>query len=191
MPLALDGERFSTRAFMSPGYAGLDPWNNLPTACAVGYRYVAGYAGCKMSKLQASAKRTLGAGAARAAESSLGHPKRRQAAALQMAYHLSMRLSAGLLWIAVALCVATADAGRLPFRLYRTAQGLPRNSATCLVAGQNGVMWFCTTEGLARFDGHEFRVFGPKQGLPSSIVYGLFPSRTGGYWLITDKGLCR
>jgi hypothetical protein len=30
----------------------LDPWNNLPTAGAVGYRYVAGSAGCKMSKLQ-------------------------------------------------------------------------------------------------------------------------------------------
>src|SRR5580693_5964768 len=54
MRLAVDGDCFSTPAFMSPGYAGVDPWNDLPTAGAVGYRYVAGYAGCKMSKLQAA-----------------------------------------------------------------------------------------------------------------------------------------
>src|SRR5580658_8306894 len=51
MRLAADGECLSTRALMSPGYAGLHPWNDLRTAGAVGYRYVAGYAGCKMSKL--------------------------------------------------------------------------------------------------------------------------------------------
>jgi ligand-binding sensor domain-containing protein len=96
-----------------------------------------------------------------------------------------------LLWIAAALCSAPSNAGRLPFRIYRTVQGLPRNSVTCMVAGQNGIMWFCTTEGLARFDGHEFRVFGPQQGLPSRTVYGFFPSRVGGYWVITDRGLCR
>src|SRR5580658_304997 len=101
------------------------------------------------------------------------------------------RRAAALLWIAAALCSAPGQAGRLPFRIYRTAQGLPRNSVTCMVAGQNGVMWFCPTEGLVRFDGHEFRVFGPEQGLPSRTVYGFFPSRTGGYWVITAGGLCR
>jgi hypothetical protein len=60
MRLAADG--LSTRAFMSPGYAGLHPWNDLPTAGAVGYRYIAGYAGCKMYKLQGKAQpfRTTG-----------------------------------------------------------------------------------------------------------------------------------
>jgi signal transduction histidine kinase/ligand-binding sensor domain-containing protein len=91
------------------------------------------------------------------------------------------------------LCIATlcSAGGRLPVSVYRTAEGLPRNSVGCMVAGQNGVMWFCTTEGLVRFDGQEFRVFGPEQGLPSRTVYAFFAARTGGYWIITDRGLCR
>src|SRR5580658_10242889 len=101
------------------------------------------------------------------------------------------RRAAALLWIAAALCSAPGQAGRLPFRIYRTAQGLPRNSVTCMVAGQNGVMWFSTTEGLVRFDGHEFHIFGPEQGLPSRNVLSFRPSRTGGYWVVTDRGVCR
>jgi signal transduction histidine kinase/ligand-binding sensor domain-containing protein len=83
------------------------------------------------------------------------------------------------------------SAGRLPMHFYRTSQGLPRNSVNCMVAGQNGIMWFCTTEGLVRFDGHDFRVFGPEHGLPSRTVYHFAPTHLGGYWVITDRGLCR
>jgi hypothetical protein len=52
-------------------------------------------------------------------------------------------------------------------------------------------MWFCSTEGLVRFDGYNFRVFGPEQGLPSHVVYDFARSRQGGYWVLTDRGLCR
>jgi hypothetical protein len=99
-----------------------------------------------------------------------------------------MHLRAVLTLLGIA---ALCSAGRLPVSVYRTAEGLPRNSVGCMVAGQNGVMWFCTTEGLVRFDGHEFRVFGPEHGLPSRTVYAFFAARTGGYWIITDRGLCR
>ncbi|HXS94948.1 MAG TPA: ATP-binding protein [Candidatus Limnocylindrales bacterium] len=94
--------------------------------------------------------------------------------------------------IAVALAIAvSAHAGRLPVRVYRTSDGLPRNSVICMAPGANGAMWFCTTEGLVRFDGLTFRVFGRDQGLPSQTVMGFQPARAGGYWVITDRGVCR
>ena len=93
----------------------------------------------------------------------------------------------------LALWVAPLElsALRLPIQVFTTAQGLPRNSATCLVPDRGGLLWICTSEGLVRFDGSEFRTFGRDQGLPSSIMLDLIVSKKGGYWLMTDAGLCR
>lgn len=92
-----------------------------------------------------------------------------------------------------AVLVTTQDlaAHRLPIQVFTTAQGLPRNSAACLVPDRNGLLWLCTTEGLVRFDGSEFRTFGREQGLPSSLIVDFLVSSKGGYWLVTDAGICR
>jgi len=109
-----------------------------------------------------------------------------------MRFPLPPRRLAALLWLVSILgSPLPCRAGRLPIRIYTTTQGLPRNFVTSMTAGQNGVMWFSTTEGLVRFDGHEFRVFGPEQGLPSRNVMSFTPSRAGGYWVVTDRGVCR
>lgn len=71
---------------------------------------------------------------------------------------------------------------QLPIRLFTTRDGLPRNTASCLVTGSGGMMWLCTTEGLARFDGSHFRVFGEAEGLPpsgSSISFQPAPAAIG------------
>ncbi len=86
---------------------------------------------------------------------------------------------------------AALSAHRLPVKVYTSANGVPRNSARCLVPDTNGMLWICTSEGLVRFDGYQFRVFGPEQGLPSRSIFDLVPSRHGGYWLVTDAGVCR
>jgi len=96
----------------------------------------------------------------------------------------------------LCLLVACAEmprlqASRLPIQSYTTAQGLPRNSVNCLVPDPSGLIWFCTSEGLARFDGYEFRTFGREQGLPSQMVLNFLVSRKGGFWMMTDAGLCR
>src|SRR5579884_2994401 len=86
---------------------------------------------------------------------------------------------------------APAGARQLPVRVLTSMQGLPRNAVSCLIAGPSGVMWACTSEGLARFDGNQFRVFGPEQGLPSRVVLDFMLSKNGGYWVTTDMGVCR
>jgi ligand-binding sensor domain-containing protein len=98
----------------------------------------------------------------------------------------------GLLVCALTMLTAPELAARrLPIQVYTLAQGMPRNSAACLVPDPNGLLWFCTSEGLVRFDGSEFRTFGREQGLPSSAVVNFVISRRGGYWLMTDAGVCR
>jgi signal transduction histidine kinase/ligand-binding sensor domain-containing protein len=95
----------------------------------------------------------------------------------------------------LALALLTTALGlwahRLPIQVYTTAQGLPRNSVACLVPDRNGLLWVCSSEGLARFDGSEFRTFGRDQGLPSSLVLDFLVSAKGGYWVVTHAGVCR
>ncbi|HXS97115.1 MAG TPA: ATP-binding protein [Candidatus Limnocylindrales bacterium] len=103
-----------------------------------------------------------------------------------------MRAASALI-LTGALCftVSTAAARKLPVRVFTSAQGLPRNSVNCIVPGPSGVLWLCTSEGLARFDGYRFRLFGPESGLPSRHIVGLARSRNGGFWLSTDSEICR
>src|ERR1035438_2571352 len=75
-----------------------------------------------------------------------------------------------LCMLAGAAIAPPLAAHRLPIQVYTTAQGLPRNSASCLVPDRTGLLWVCTSEGLVRFDGSEFRTFGREQGLPSSVI---------------------
>src|SRR3984957_13987092 len=84
-----------------------------------------------------------------------------------------------------------AHAEQLPIRIYRTADGLARDSVNAIVADKSGYLWLATTEGLSRFDGYEFTNYGLNDGLPSAGVVSLLITRDGGLWIGTDKGLCR
>ena len=95
------------------------------------------------------------------------------------------------LYVFVLFFAAAVPAHRLPVKVYTTANGLPRNSARCLVPDSNGLLWICTSEGLVRFDGYQFRVFGREHGLPSRSIFDFVVSRKGGYWVVSDAGVCR
>src|SRR5437867_2190118 len=47
-------------------------------------------------------------------------------------------------------------AEQLPLKVYTIADGLPRDSISRIVRDSRGFLWFCTPEGLARFDGYQF-----------------------------------
>ena len=58
---------------------------------------------------------------------------------------------------AVLLLVAAASrAERLPIRAYTTADGIASTNLSCAVRDSKGFLWFCTAEGISRFDGDSF-----------------------------------
>src|ERR1700730_3627194 len=64
-------------------------------------------------------------------------------------------------------------AGRLPIKTYTTADGLARDQVNRIVRDSHGFLWFCTAEGLSRFDGYTFTNYTMDQGLPHREVYDL------------------
>lgn len=95
----------------------------------------------------------------------------------------------------VPLCLAlllltSARAERLPIKVYTSADGLPRDHISRIVQDSKGFLWFCTTEGLSRFDGYKFTNYGKDQGLAGRNVNDFLESRNGLFWVATDKGLC-
>jgi signal transduction histidine kinase/sugar lactone lactonase YvrE len=100
---------------------------------------------------------------------------------------------ARLLLISVCLALicaaAHARADQLPVRTYTTTDGLARDYVNQIVQDSHGFIWFCTSEGLSRFDGYRFTNYGTAQGLPSRLVFNLRETRSGVYWLSTGGGL--
>ena len=82
-------------------------------------------------------------------------------------------------------------AEQLPITIFTTAEGLAHNSVNRIVRDSRGFLWFCTADGLSRFDGYAFTNFGTDQGLPHSYVNDLLETRAGEYWVATGGGLVR
>jgi ligand-binding sensor domain-containing protein/signal transduction histidine kinase len=80
-------------------------------------------------------------------------------------------------------------AERLPLKTYTTADGLARDYITRIVRDSHGFLWFCTPEGLSRFNGYDFVNYGADQGLPHRAVNDLLEARDGTYWVATGAGL--
>jgi len=95
--------------------------------------------------------------------------------------------------VVLLLLVANREgkAERLPLRAYTTVDGLPHNVVNKIVRDSRGFLWFCTNDGLSRFDGYEFLNFGVEQGLPHPVVNDLLETREGEYWVATYGGLVK
>lgn len=90
--------------------------------------------------------------------------------------------------VAVLGASGDARAERLPIRSYTTAEGLPHNRVKRIVVDTHGFLWLCTTEGLARFDGHAFVAYGTAQGLPVPSTNDILELDGKGYWVATNGG---
>src|SRR5262244_3862490 len=82
-------------------------------------------------------------------------------------------------------------AQQLSLRIYTTADGLASNRISRIVRDSRGYLWFCTENGLSRFDGFGFTNYTAEQGLPDNMVNDLLETRGGVYWIATSSGLCR
>src|SRR6266849_8321327 len=98
-------------------------------------------------------------------------------------------------WLGMALLLGFLSiplgAERLPTKIYTTADGLARDYINRIVRDSRGYLWFCTAEGLSRFDGYQFTTYTVKDGLPHHNVLDLLETRSGLYWVATADGLCR
>jgi ligand-binding sensor domain-containing protein/signal transduction histidine kinase len=95
------------------------------------------------------------------------------------------------LFFVLPIAWVAASAAQLPVKTYTTAEGLARNGVECIVQDPRGFLWFCTDEGLSRFDGYTFINYGAEHGLPNRAVTSLLISRRGVYWVGTWAGLFR
>ncbi len=91
----------------------------------------------------------------------------------------------------VFIFASSVHSERLPIKTYTTTDGLPRDYISRIMQDSKGFLWFCTIEGLSRFDGYQFKNYGIDQGLPSRYVNDFLETRSGVYWVATNEGLCR
>ena len=74
-------------------------------------------------------------------------------------------------------------------RRYSTADGLASDAVSCVKRDSHGFLWFCTAEGLSRFDGYGFTNYSMDQGLPDRLVSDFLETRNGDYWVGTYRGV--
>ena len=98
---------------------------------------------------------------------------------------------AALLLLALLALASPLRAERLILKSYTTADGLPHDSINCVVEDARGFLWFCTDDGLSRFDGYGFTNYGIGDGLPSARVNAILPAPDGRHWIATGAGLVR
>jgi len=91
----------------------------------------------------------------------------------------------GLLWA----MIVTSLAEQLPVKPYTIAEGLAHDDINKIVRDSRGFLWFCTEDGLSRFDGYRFTNYGVKDGLTQQHITHLLESRrSGAYWVATEGG---
>lgn len=94
----------------------------------------------------------------------------------------------GLSCLTLLLSPSRISAQQLPVRTYTTADGLPRDLILRIVRDSHGFLWFCTGDGLSRFNGYDFTNYGVEQGLPHPVINDLLETRSGVYWVATNGG---
>lgn len=92
------------------------------------------------------------------------------------------------IFIAFNLCL---DAQRLPVKTYSVADGLLRDSVFKIKQDSRGFLWFCTNDGVSRFDGYGFTNFTVADGLPERHASDFLETRNGTIWIATRNGLAR
>ncbi|MDW8241193.1 MAG: two-component regulator propeller domain-containing protein [Acidobacteriota bacterium] len=82
-------------------------------------------------------------------------------------------------------------AERLPIRYYTTDDGLAHDRVKRIVRDSQGFLWFCTLDGLSRFDGQRFTTYRLNEGFVQSFN-DFLETRQGEYWAATNgSGACR
>lgn len=99
------------------------------------------------------------------------------------------------LLIILLATICAASEGKLPdyrFRHYRVEDGMSTNTVFKVMQDSDGLMWFGTSDGLIRYDGHGFKSYrndpGDNQTI-SNVVYSLAEGKPGLLYIGTENGL--
>jgi PAS domain S-box-containing protein len=97
------------------------------------------------------------------------------------------RIAAALLLAALPLA-----AQQRALKIYTSADGLGHNRVYRIVSDTKGFLWFCTFDGLTRFDGQHFVNFSSSNGAPFATAMDLLELPGGDYWIASrGQGLIR
>jgi signal transduction histidine kinase/ligand-binding sensor domain-containing protein len=93
--------------------------------------------------------------------------------------------------IAVFVFSLPIFAERLPVRIFTSADGLGSSFVDFLYRDSRGFMWFCTRDGLSRFDGSQFVTYdiGDEDSPPG--IENIYETNDGMYWISTTGGIYR
>src|SRR5215471_2046566 len=106
-----------------------------------------------------------------------------------LASRLARILRCTLGWMLLTAAVVHGE--QLPIKTYTTADGLAQDCVNRIIRDSRGFLWFCTREGLSRFDGYRFTSYTTDQGLPNRWVDYLLEARDGSYWVAAGHWVCR
>ena len=99
-----------------------------------------------------------------------------------------------ILWLILLLLgnIGLAQVQTLRFKHFTTASGLPNNHTSDIIQDNKGFIWFGTSEGLSRFDGHRIRTYNDvTSNLEGKRVFRIHQDNDGAIWVSTNRGLSR
>ncbi|MCX6304115.1 MAG: triple tyrosine motif-containing protein [Bacteroidetes bacterium] len=112
----------------------------------------------------------------------------------------SLRVILLFSWIMIAAFAGAGNLNRISkstsqpwFNHLTKENGLPSNTVYCAIQDFQGYIWIGTTNGLARYDGHDMKIFrsipGDSTSLVDNIVYTLCQASDSMIWIGTGNGL--
>ncbi len=90
--------------------------------------------------------------------------------------------------LVVIFAFANLQAQNSAFEHYSVEQGLPSSEIYAQIQDKDGYMWFASSKGISRFDGHDFVNYTVRDGLPSNSVIDIFDDYKNRIWLASYNG---
>lgn len=97
-----------------------------------------------------------------------------------------------IITVVVGASPVVLTAQPLEFEHLSVRDGLSSNTVYCAIQDQRGFLWFCTPNGLNRYDGYGFTVYTHDEAdsisLSEDVVYPLYVDKGGTLWIGTNSG---
>ena len=73
-------------------------------------------------------------------------------------------------------------------KTYSVNDGLPSSQVYDVHIDDLGFVWFATTNGVVKYDGHEYELFDTDHGLKDALIYDLYEDKDKDFWVSTEIG---